>query len=86
MHGRDLIRGADLSGVIEMERKGAAYQLDGRELPVLEIFHDAGYEMVRLRLFVEADGPWGAVNDLAQTLALAKRVKEAGFPILLAIH
>jgi arabinogalactan endo-1,4-beta-galactosidase/arylsulfatase A-like enzyme len=86
IHGRDLIRGADLSGVVEMERKGAAYQLDGRELPVLEIFRDAGFEMVRLRLFVEADGKWGAINDLEHTLALAKRAKEAGFPILLAIH
>lgn len=83
---RDLIRGVDLSGVPERESTGATYRLDGQPLPVLEIFDEAGFEMVRLRLFVEADGRWGAVNDLEHTLALAKRVKEAGFPILLAIH
>lgn len=86
LDGRDLIRGVDLSGIPEMERKGATYQLDGKPLPVLEIIDEAGFEMVRLRLFVEADGRWGAVNDLEHTLALARRVKDAGFPILLAIH
>jgi arabinogalactan endo-1,4-beta-galactosidase/arylsulfatase A-like enzyme len=86
LDGRDLIRGVDLSGIPEMERIGATYQLDGKQLPVLEIIHEAGFEMVRLRLFVEADGRWGAVNDLEHTLALAQRVKKAGFPILLAIH
>jgi arabinogalactan endo-1,4-beta-galactosidase/arylsulfatase A-like enzyme len=84
--GRDLIRGVDLSGVPELERMGATYQLDGKQLPVLEIIHETGFEMVRLRLFVEADGNWGAVNGLKHTLALAQRVKKAGFPILLAIH
>lgn len=84
--GRDLIVGADLSGVPEMERMGATYRIDGKELPILEIFGEAGLEMVRLRLFVEADGRWGAVNNLQHTLALAQRVKKAGFPILLAIH
>jgi arabinogalactan endo-1,4-beta-galactosidase/arylsulfatase A-like enzyme len=83
---RDLIRGADLSGLPEREHGGATYRLDGQQLPVLEIFDETGFEMVRLRLFLEADGQWGAVNDLEHTLALAKRVKEAGFPILLAIH
>lgn len=86
LDGRDLIRGADLSGVPERERSGITYRIDGRERPILEIIQDAGFEMVRLRLFVEADGRWGAVNDLEHTLALAKRVKQAGFPILLAIH
>ena len=86
LDGRDLIRGVDLSGVPEMESKGATYRLDGKALPVLEIIDEAGFEMVRLRLFVEADGHWGAVNDLEHTLALARRVNKAGFPILLAIH
>lgn len=84
--GRDLIRGVDLSGIPEMERMGASYKLNGQELPLLEIFDQAGYEMVRLRLFLDADGRWGAVNDLQHTLALARRVNQAGFPILLAIH
>ncbi len=82
LDGRDLIRGVDLSGIPEMESKGASYRLDGQELPVLEIFEQAGFEMVRLRLFAEVDGRWGAVNDLEHTLALAQRVKKAGFPIL----
>jgi arabinogalactan endo-1,4-beta-galactosidase/arylsulfatase A-like enzyme len=86
IHGREMIRGVDLSGIPEMERIGTFYQLDGKELPALEIFEQAGFEMVRLRLFVEADGKWGAVNNLEHTLALAKRVQQAGFPILLAIH
>lgn len=84
--GRDLIRGVDLSGVPEKERIGATYRLDGQEMPILDVFGKTGFEMVRLRLFVEADGRWGAVNDLEHTLALAQRVNKAGFPILLAIH
>lgn len=69
-----------------VERCGATYQLDGQQLPVLEIIRETGFEMVRLRLFVNADGRWGAVNDLKHTLALAQRVKKAGFPILLDLH
>lgn len=86
MMARDVIRGVDISGIPEMETKQMQFHLDGQTRPALEIFREAGYEMVRLRLFVDADKQWGAVNDLNHTLALAKRVKEAGFPILLAIH
>ncbi len=83
---KDFIRGVDLSGIPEMERIGLSYQIGGKKLPAIEIFKEAGYEMVRLRLLVDADGKWGAVNNLPHTIALAKRIKNAGFPILLDIH
>ena len=65
---------------------GAKYSSDGEEKDLLEIFDEAGYTMIRLRLFLDADGRWGAVNDLPYTLAMAKRVKAAGFDLMLDFH
>lgn len=78
--------GADLSALSEMQRAQAVYTVEGVERPLLEIFKDAGYEVVRLRLFLEADGRWGAVNDLETTLAIAAQVVEAGFGFMLDFH
>jgi arabinogalactan endo-1,4-beta-galactosidase/arylsulfatase A-like enzyme len=80
------IIGADLSALSEVQRANAIYTVDGVERPVLEIFQDAGYEVVRLRLFLEADGRWGAVNDLETTLAIATQVVAAGFGFMLDFH
>ncbi|CAA6679352.1 MULTISPECIES: glycosyl hydrolase 53 family protein [unclassified Lentimonas] len=80
------ISGVDLSGLPEMERMGADYTFKGQAMPMLQIVKAAEFDMVRLRLFLDADGRWGAVNDLPHTLALAKRVDAAGFPILLSVH
>lgn len=80
------VSGVDLSALPEMERMGANYTFKGQEMPLLEIVEASGYNMVRLRLFLDADGRWGAVDDLPHTLALAKRVDAAGFPILLSVH
>ncbi len=78
--------GVDLSALPEMERMSATYSFKGKEMPLLEIIKLSGYNMIRLRLFLDADGRWGAVNDLPHTLELAKRVNSAGFPILLSVH
>ncbi len=78
--------GADLSGLTLLEERGARYFDDGKEQDALEIFKAHGYNTIRLRLFLEADGRWGAVNDLPYTLKLAQRVKKHGFKLLLDLH
>ena len=82
----EFIVGADLSGLALMEERGALYFDDGVEKDAFEIFKAHGYNTIRLRLFLDADGRWGAVNDLEYTLKLAKRVKENDFKLLLDLH
>jgi arabinogalactan endo-1,4-beta-galactosidase len=78
--------GADLSGLALMEERGAKYFDNGREQDALGIFKAHGYNTIRLRLFLEADGRWGAVNDINYTVKLAQRVKQHGFKLLLDLH
>ncbi|VGO21869.1 glycoside hydrolase family 53 protein [Pontiella sulfatireligans] len=78
--------GADLSGLALLEERGARYFDDGKEQDALAIFKAHGYNTIRLRLFLEADGKWGAVNDIKYTVKLAQRVKQHGFKLLLDLH
>lgn len=82
----EFLIGADLSGLALKEEQGALYFDDGKEVDALKIFKKNGFNTIRLRLFLEADGKWGAVNDLDHTLDLARRVKKAGFKLLLDLH
>jgi arabinogalactan endo-1,4-beta-galactosidase len=82
----EFLVGADLSGLALMEERGAKYYDEGDEQDALEIFKAHGYNTIRLRLFLEADGRWGAVNDIQYTVKLAQRVKQHGFKLLLDLH
>ena len=82
----EFIIGADLSGLALMEERGARYFDTGKEQDALEIFKAHGYNTIRLRLFLEADGRWGAINDIKYTVKLAQRVKQHGFKLLLDLH
>lgn len=82
----EFLIGADLSGLTLREEHGARYFDNGKEKDALEIFKENGWNTVRLRLFLDADGRWGAVNDLDYTLQLARRVKKAGLKLLLDLH
>lgn len=90
-----MIKGMDISTLLEVEALGARYYDrtdDGyvrREL--LDILKDYGFDSVRLRLWhtpYSADAaPYGAgTNDLERTVRMAKRAKEKGFSVLLDIH
>lgn len=77
--------GADISFLPELESKGAVFREGGvaRDLPAL--LQANGINWIRLRLWHNpaAHGGW---CDLAQTVALAKRVKALGMQFLLDIH
>ncbi|EPR9026582.1 glycoside hydrolase family 53 protein [Cronobacter dublinensis] len=86
------IKGADISTLPELERQGATfYDAHHKPQDALTILRENGVNYVRLRLWVDpkdsAGTPYGGgTNDLATTLALAKRVKAQGMKLLLDFH
>lgn len=85
------IKGMDLSTLLELERCGAKYYEDGKEKDILDIMREHDVDTIRLRLWNDPkseDGePYGAGNnDLAETIAIGKKVTDAGFGVLLNFH
>ena len=85
------IKGMDLSTLLELERCGAKYYEDGKEKDILDIMKEHGVDTIRLRLWndpkSEEGEPYGAGNnDLAETIAIGKKVTDAGFGVLLNFH
>ncbi len=85
------IKGMDLSTLPEVERCGGRFYDHGRERDLLDIMRDYDVDTIRLRLWndpkSEAGEPYGAGNnDLSETIALGKRVSDAGFGVLLNFH
>ena len=85
------IKGMDLSTLLELERCGAKYYEDGKEKDILDIMKEHDVDTIRLRLWNDPkseDGePYGAGNnDLAETIAIGKKVTAAGFGVLLNFH
>jgi arabinogalactan endo-1,4-beta-galactosidase len=87
------IIGADISWIPEDEAGGAEYYDQGERKDVVEIFRDHGFNFVRLRVFVDPASPLGysrrrsaAFNDTAHTVAMARRVKDAGMGLFLTFH
>ncbi len=78
--------GADLSLLQTLQDHGVAYREGGAVKDPLLLFKEHGWNYVRLRLFVAPDGTKGQVNTLPYTLALAKRVKQAGLSLLIDFH
>lgn len=85
------IKGMDLSTLVEMEKCGAKYYDDGKEKDILDIVKTYDVDTIRIRLWndpwSESGASYGAgENDLNTSLAIAKRVTEAGFGVLLNFH
>ncbi|MCM1106520.1 MAG: glycosyl hydrolase 53 family protein [Blautia sp.] len=85
------IKGMDLSTLLELERCGAKYYDNGQERDILDIMKSYDVDTIRLRLWndpkSENGEPYGAGNnDLAETIAIGKRVSDAGFGVLLNFH
>lgn len=85
------IKGMDLSTLLEMERCGAKYFDHGTEKDILRIMKEYDVDTIRLRLWndpkSESGEPYGAGNnDLAETIAIGKKVTEAGLGVLLNFH
>lgn len=84
--------GADVSWLPEDEAAGATYFANGKQRDPLTILRDAGFNAIKLRLFVDpANGyskgrPGGPWCDIAQTVAFGRRIKQAGFHFSLTLH
>ncbi|WJV61171.1 arabinogalactan endo-beta-1,4-galactanase [Pectobacteriaceae bacterium CE70] len=86
------IKGVDISTLADVEQHGGKFydQHHVRQDPLVILRHN-GVNYVRLRLWVDpkdsAGNPYGGGNnDLATTLALAKRAKAQGMKLLLDFH
>lgn len=76
--------GVDLSYVNEMEDCGAVYRVDGEPRDPYEIFHDAGANLVRLRLWHTPD--WTEYSTLDDVTRAIERAKAVGMAVLLDFH
>lgn len=82
----NFLAGGDLSVLAREEQLGAIYKDGGKPREALQIFKAHGWNIVRLRLWVQPTGQGDHINDLPYTVGLAKRVKQAGFQFLLDLH
>jgi arabinogalactan endo-1,4-beta-galactosidase len=88
----DFIKGADISTLLDAEKHGAKFYNDKNQpQDALAILKANGVNYVRLRLWVDPKDAKGQAygggdNDLATTLALAKRAKAQGMKLLLDFH
>jgi arabinogalactan endo-1,4-beta-galactosidase len=85
------IAGADFSHLVFLENRGVAYKAGGQTQDALAILKNSGLNCVRLRLFTSSAAqaqanPYNYTNNLAYTLPLAVRVKNAGLQFLLDFH
>ena len=85
------IAGADLSLLAYFETNGIVYKDNGQPGDAIKILKNHGINCIRLRLFTssaaqaQAD-PYNHINNLAYTVPLAVRVKNAGLQFMLDFH
>ena len=85
----EFLKGADISSLQAMEDQGAEYfDLDGTKRDAIGILKAHGVNCIRLRIFNRPERSFdrGDYCNLAGTLTMAKRVKEAGLKFLLDFH
>ena len=75
-----MIKGADISSLLDVEENGGRFYDQGREMSAPLILKRHGVNLIRLRLwndpYDESGKPYGAgTNDLPRTMALARRCK-----------
>lgn len=86
-----MIKGMDVSMIMELESYGASYYLNGKKEDLFCLLKACGANMVRLRIwpdpYDEEGNPYGGgMNDLKTTIEIAKRVVENGMEIMLDFH
>jgi arabinogalactan endo-1,4-beta-galactosidase len=80
------LTGGDLSLLGRIEQLGGVFREGGRPVDLIAALKAKGGNCVRLRLFHHPNGIGPLVNDLPYTVALGKRVKDAGLYFLLDLH
>lgn len=83
--------GADVSYLPQLEDRGIKFSENGVEADALQILKNHDINYVRLRIFNDPKSdrgyaPGKGYCDLAHTLQMAKRVKQAGMKLLLDFH
>lgn len=91
VNDKPYITGADISWLQWQEDSGIRFSDGGVEGSAIDILRDNGFNYIRLRLFVNPKSELGYSQrdgycDLEHTLAMAKRIKEAGMLFLLDFH
>jgi arabinogalactan endo-1,4-beta-galactosidase len=87
----NFIAGADFSDLKFFEDRGITYKDGGQVQDGLQILKNHGINCIRLRLWTSSAAqakadPYNYTNNLAYTLPLAQRVKNAGLLFLLDFH
>ncbi len=80
----DFFFGADLSYVNEMESCGAVYRENGKPRDPFELFAERGANLVRVRLWNDAD--WTAFSDLPDVKRTISRARAQNMKVLLDFH
>ena len=85
--------GGDVSMLDEHQRAGVIYKgADGTVTDPLDLFKQVGWNMLRVRLFVDPDNApgrhhdQGVCQDLSYVVNLCQRLHRAGFEIMLDFH
>ncbi len=76
--------GADLSYVNEMEDCGAVYRVEGEPQDAYELFSDIGTNLVRVRIWNDAQ--WTPYSDLDDVKETIRRSRAEGMQVLLDFH
>ncbi|HZK20195.1 MAG TPA: glycosyl hydrolase 53 family protein [Treponemataceae bacterium] len=81
-------KGADISWLPQMEATGYIFRDDqGNVQDCLTILKDHGIESIRLRVWVNpSSNPQSGHNSPEEMVAMAKRVSEAGFRLMVDFH
>lgn len=83
--------GADISFLPQIEEIGGKFYENGQEIDAIQLLKNHGFNYIRLRIFVQPENPKGYAPGkgycgLSYTLAMAKRIREAGMKLLLDFH
>jgi len=78
--------GADISSLTQMEAAQAVYRDQGQPRPLLSIMKSSGWNIARVRLWVNPNPLQKEVQNLAYVKALGKRIKDARLTFLLDLH
>ncbi len=75
--------GGDPSEIPEVEARGGVYKVGGKPVDPLVAMKRAGFTAIRLRIWNQ---PKDGFCDLAHTLVMAKRIKQAGLKLMIDFH
>ena len=82
----EFLLGADLSSLKVVETTGATFRDFDSPVDGVDLFASHGWNLMRLRVFVNPSGLDGQLNTLAYTGLLAQRAKAAGMKVYIDFH